>query len=157
MKTKMLFFIITHFFVFSLDLSAQSTIPKGKAQLIEFTNANAKFTVPEGKTWVLYNVFSDYVVDGVMKTDDYTKKIVFSDDKPVRIFLKELNGVEKTNYLMNVYGTQFYHSNTFSTGISYPLLFPEKTSFGLILLKGSTGYLQLYNGAGYISLIEVDN
>jgi len=43
----------------TLTINAQTTIPKGKAKLIEFTNATAKFTVPEGKTWYIKNTFSD--------------------------------------------------------------------------------------------------
>ena len=120
--------------------NAQNIVPKGKAKLIEFSNTNAKFTVPEGKTWIIYNVFSDYVAD--------------EGSSRIRIFLKELNGVEKTNYLKNIYGPQLYFTKlTFP----YPIIFPEKTTFSFVILKGDLKNLQLYDGFGYMSLIEIDN
>ncbi|MFM7682837.1 MAG: hypothetical protein ACKO7P_08830, partial [Bacteroidota bacterium] len=42
--------------IISLNGVSQSNIPKGKVQLIEFTNLNSSFTVPEGKYWMIYNV-----------------------------------------------------------------------------------------------------
>jgi len=158
MNLKMTVFIVTLFLsVCSLSGNAQTTIPKGKAQLIEFTNATAKFTVPDGKTWIIYSIFSEYVVDGVVKIDEYSKKNTYSGAIDIRIFLKDLNGVEKTNYVKNIYGTQLYRSTNASTVIPYPIIFPEKTTFNLIILKGDLGNLQLFGGAAYISLIEVDN
>lgn len=158
MKSKMTSYIVTLFLcTFSLFSEAQTTIPKGKAQLIEFTNATAKFTVPDGKTWVIYSFFSDYIADGVIKyNESYKVKELESED--VRIFLKELNVVEKTNYIKSIYGTQLYRSSNASTVIPYPLVFPEKTTFSLINLKGSNlGEVLLYNGSAFISFIEVDN
>lgn len=158
MKSKLTIFLATLFLsVLTLSGNAQTTMPKGKAQLIEFTNATAKFTVPEGKTWIIYSIFSEYVVDGVVKIDEYSKKNTYSGSLDIRIFLKDLNGIEKTNYVKNIYGTQLYRSTNASTVIPYPIIFPEKTTFNLIILKGDLGNLQLYGGAAYISLIEVDN
>jgi hypothetical protein len=143
--------------VFSLSSIAQTTTPNGKAQLIEFNNTTANFSVPDGKTWVIYNIFSDYTVDGVMKYNEYDKKNRYEGGLDIRIFLKDLNGVEKTNYVKNFFGTQLYRSTNASTVIPYPIIFPEKTTFNLIVLKGELGILQLHGGTGYISLIEVDN
>ena len=158
MKIKMFVFIATFFLNFySIFVSAQITIPTGKARLIEFTNANAQFSVPEGKAWIIYSVFSDYAVDGVMKYEEYFKEDRLKDELGVRVFLKDLNGVEKTNLIKNVYGPQLYRSNTIATGISYPIIFTEKTTFNLILLKGDLSKIKLYKGAGYISLMEIDN
>lgn len=148
MKSKLTIFIATLFLcVWTSSVTAQTTIPKGKAQLIEFTNETAKFTVPEGKTWIIYSIFSEYVVD----IDEYSNSL------DIRIFLKDLNGIEKTNYVKNIYGTQLYRSTNVSTVIPYPIIFPEKTSFNLIILKGDLGKLQLYGGKAYISLVETDN
>ncbi|MCX7728634.1 MAG: hypothetical protein N2203_04100 [Bacteroidia bacterium] len=62
MKLKLTIFIVTLFLsVWILSGNAQTTISKGKAQSIEFTNASAKFTVPDGKSWVIINVFSDHL------------------------------------------------------------------------------------------------
>jgi len=158
MNLKMTVFIVTLFLsIFSVSGNAQTTIPKGKAQLIEFTNETGKFTVPEGKTWHMYSIFSDYVADGTVKYDEYTKENQLVGEKDIRIFLKDLNGIEKTNYVKNIYGTQLFRSLNSSTVIPYPLIFPERTSFNLIILKGNMGNLQLYGGKAYISLMETDN
>ena len=158
MKSKLTIFVVTLFLsVCSLSGNAQATIPKGKAQLIEFTNETAKFTVPEGKTWHVFSIFSDYVVGGKFNYYELVNETRFEESECVRIFLKDLNGIEKTNYIKNIYGTQLYRSTNASTVIPYPIIFPEKTIFSLSILKGDLGSLQLYGGAAYISLIEVDN
>ena len=154
----MTIFIVTLFLsVCTFSSNAQTTTPKGKAQLIEFTNETAKFIVPEGKTWFIYSIFSEHVVDGVVKFDEYSEKNLYDKSLDIRIFLKDLNGIEKTNYIKNIYGTQLYHATTASTGIHYPIIFPEKTTFNLIIHKGDLGSLQLYGGKAYISLVETDN
>jgi len=158
MKSKLTVFLATLFLsVCTLSGNAQTSIPKGKAQLIEFTNETAQFRVPEGKSWFIYSIFSDYVVDGVVKFNEYTKTNEYTDDLDIRIFLKDLNGTEKTNYIKNIYGTQLYRSSNASTVIPFPVIFPEKTTFNLIVLKGGLGTLKLHNGKAYISIMEVDN
>ena len=158
MKLKLKLLIVTLFLsTLTSSVNAQSNVPKGKVQLIEFTNETAKFTVPEGKTWFIYSVFSEYVVDGVVKFDEYSKKNSYDNSLDIRIFLKDLNGIEKTNYIKNIYGTQLYRSTNASTVIPYPIIFPEKTTFNLIIHKGDLGSLQLYGGKAYISLVETDN
>jgi autotransporter-associated beta strand protein len=141
----------------TLSVNAQSSILQGKAQLLEFTNTSASFTVPEGKTWVIYSIFSDYVTGGTVKYNEYRKVNEFANEEDIRIFLKDLNGVQKTDYLKNKYGTQFYRSSDASTVIPYPIIFPEKTRFNLIVLSGDLGSLKEYNGKAYISLMEITN
>lgn len=155
----MTIFIVTLFLsVCTFSSNAQTTTPKGKAQLIEFTNETAKFIVPEGKTWHVYSIFSDYVTGGTVKYSESIKDNILSEKKHIRIFLKDLNGIEKTNYIKNIYGTQLFHSYDTSSAIHYPIIFPEKTTFNLIVLKGDYfGSLQLYGGKAYISLVETDN
>ena len=143
--------------ILSLNSYSQTAIPKGKTQLIEFTNATAKCTVPVGKTWIIYSIFSDYVVDGTITVNEYSKKNELTGQADVRIFLKDFNGSVKTNYIKNIYGTQLYRSTNASTVISYPVIFPEKTEFSLIILKGELGELELHNGSAYISFIEIYN
>ncbi|ELY1979087.1 hypothetical protein SL055_001291 [Flavobacterium psychrophilum] len=155
MKSKLLFLSLTFLFIFNSN--AQTSIPNGKTKLIEFTNETASFIIPEGKSWIIYNIFSDYLADGEVKYNDYQKKNLLENSLDVRVFIKELNGIEKTNYSKNIYGTQLYRSTNASTVIPYPIVFPEKTLFSLVILKGDLGSLQLHNGKGYISLIEVDN
>jgi len=129
----------------------------GTIKLIEFTNETAKFTVPAGKNWQVYSIFSDYVTGGTEKYNTYREEIELEQTKDIRIFLKDLNGIEKTNYIKNIYGTQLFRSTNASTVIPYPIIFPEKTTFNLIILKGNLGALQLYDGKAYISLVETDN
>jgi hypothetical protein len=136
--------------VWSFPINAQTAVPIGKAQLIEFTNATAKFTVPEGKTWIIYSIFSDYITGG--KVDN---RGILIDTEDVRIFIKKLNGVQKTNFVINMYGPQLYRSG--KPVLSYPLVFPEKTTFDLITLKGRIGSLKKYSGKSYLSLVESDN
>jgi len=143
----------------SLKTSAKiSTVSKGSnAKLIAFDNGNASFTVPEGKRWEIVNVFSDYVVGGVVEYDEYLKKNELNNTSSIRIFIKDLNGVEKTNLVKHIYGTQLYRSSGGLSGFSYPIIFPEKTTFNLIVVKGDLGNLEMFDGEAYISLIEVDN
>ena len=143
--------------ILSFEGFSQSNIPKGKVQLIEFTNLNSSFTVPEGKYWMIYSIFSDLCTEGNIKYNEYSKTNMLENDKPIRIFLKEMNGVEKTNYSKNIYGPQFYQSFTTNSMITYPVLLPEKTTFKLSILKGGPGNFVEYSGKAYISLIEVDN
>jgi hypothetical protein len=117
--------------VISLTSAAQTAIPKGKATLIEFTNSNAKFKVPEGKTWYIYNVFGERrFSQGV-------------EEKDSRIFLKSINNI---NFK---FGPLLYYYNTGLT-ISYPLVFPEKTTFELEMID-------LSGNKAVMSYVEVDN
>lgn len=153
MKSKMTFFIVTLFLsVCLLSGNAQTTIPKGKAQLIEFTNATANFTVPEGKTWVIYNTFSDYCTD--MKTDDRGRLTASS----IRIFIKSINDVTKTDLTKKIFGTELYRSRDAGKAIRMPIILPEKTKFELILVSGVTFKdYKLFSGIGFMSIIEIDN
>ena len=64
MKSKLTNLFATLFLcLWAVCANAQITTPNGKAQLIEFTNATAKFTVPAGKTWVVNNVFSSSEIE----------------------------------------------------------------------------------------------
>ena len=153
----LLLFLIVVILIHSFDGISQSNIPKGKVQLIEFTNLNSSFTVPEGKYWMIYSVFSDLSTEGNIKYNEYSKVNELENQKTIRVFLKEMNGVEKTNYSKNIYGPQLFRSTDNSKIIIYPILLPEKTSFKLSVLKGDPGNLSEYNGTAYISFIEVDN
>jgi hypothetical protein len=141
----------------SLSSYSQISVSKGKAHLIEFTNANADFTVPAGKSWIIYSVFSDYNVDGLIKYDERTKSNYLNEELTIRILLKNFNGIEKTNIDKQIFGPQLFCSAGASAIISYPLILPEKSTFSLVIFKGRLGNTQLHKGSGYISLIEVDN
>jgi hypothetical protein len=138
-------------FCLAVNVNAQASFPKGKAQLIEFSNDSADFKVPEGKTWVIYSMFSEHTVISP------SKSYLLID---IRIFLKNINGDEKTNHTKNIYGPLLYWSSATRAGLTsvpYPIIFPEKTSFSLIILKGSgpLDRMELHNGKAYISLIEI--
>jgi len=82
MKLKLKnFFVAIVLTVLALSVNAQSTIPKGKSHLIEFTNSTAKFAVPEGKTWYIYNVFCEnYYTEG-------------TEEKEAGILFKSINNI----------------------------------------------------------------
>jgi hypothetical protein len=142
MKSKLTIFVASLLLtVWSLSINAQTTIPQGKTQLIEFTNATAKFTVPEGKTWAVYSAFTSYNA-----SDDYTYSIL----------LKSINGTELTDFSKNQVGLILYSSNGLVT-INLPLFFPENTTFELIISKRLDETRTLYDNKAFLNYIEIDN
>jgi hypothetical protein len=138
-------------------INAQQSVPLGTAKLIDFTNTTASFSVPEGKTWVVYSIFSDLMTGGVLKYDDYNKKNYIENSDDIRILIKSLNGIEKTNIAKNIFGTQLYRSTDDSRVIPFPIILPEKTTLSLVIFQGDPGNLKEFNGTAYISLMEIDN
>ncbi len=138
MKSKLTIFIAGLFLSFSLfSVKAQTTVSKGKAQLIEFTNANAKFTVPAGKTWYINQVFSFYYGG-------------------IDVFIKGINGTELTNLELRKYGTNVY--NDVNKSIQFPIIFPENTIFELIITRSQPGEPPtISDQIAYINFIETDN
>jgi len=133
MKLKLTFFIVAIVStVLALSVNAQTTIPKGKSQLIEFTNSTAKFAVPEGKTWYIYNVFCEpSFTKGTEETDAY-------------IILKSIN-----NIVFNKgKGPLVYYYNT-ALVVNFPLVFTEKTQFELEIFNSGKKAIMTY--------VEVDN
>jgi len=136
------------FSIWSVSGNAQTTIPKGKAQLIEFTNANAKFTVPPGKAWYINQVFSYSVIK------DEGAREYFS------IYIKSINGKELTNFAVGKFGPIVDGGQFF--GIQFPIIFPEKTTFELLVAKyvnvsQTRKNFSLSNQIAYINYVEVDN
>lgn len=148
MKSKFVFFSFFFLVIFSLtSITAQQKAP----QFIQFNNFTASFTVPEGKTWVINQIFTSFSSE--VKTNvDGTKTIV-----PVRIFIKTLNGDIKTDYAGNRFGPQVFQSNNTSATVAYPIVLPEKTTFSLVIVKGDPGNCSAFDGSGYMSLYEVVN
>ena len=153
MKKTLLLLAITCTLFFGSQ--AQESMPKGEIMFVEFDNSNATFQVPEGKSWFIYNIYSDYVVGGTVI--QYEGKSLLQDPDDVRIFIKDLDGKMKTDYTKNIYGPQVYRSTNASTVIPFPLNFTDKTSFSLIALNGVLGRLTPHPGSCYISIIEVAN
>ncbi len=134
MKSKTPLFIIALFLTLTLSISkgfAQAGIPKGKAHLVEFTNETAKFKVPEGKTWYIYNVFYD------------RKFKSGTEEKDTRISLKSLNNIAFK------FGQALFFVNVFQN-LNAPLIFPEKTTFELEISDPS-------GSKAVINYIEVEN
>jgi len=143
MKSKMTIFIVTLFLsVCTFSSNAQTTTPKGKAQLIEFTNETAKFIVPEGKTWTIYNAFTT----------------VPQDENIYSIWVKSINGIIITDISKKIFGKILYSSYTL-VSIILPLILPENTTIELVVLKkdDATGIKSLYDQIAFLNYIESEN
>ena len=130
MKSKMTIFIAALFIsTWSLSGNAQTTVPKGKVQLIEFTNTTAKLKVPEGKTWYIYGVFGS----------------------GLDIYMKSLNGTELTDLPTQKLGSHL--------GTNILKIFPQNTNFELIILtlNEDTNKYILSENKAWINYVEVDN
>jgi len=148
MKSKIFFSLI---FLLSISTLNVSKAQQKTAQFIQFNNFTASFTVPEGKTWIINQIFSSFSSE--VKTNlDGTKTVV-----PVRIFIKTLNGDIKTDYAGNRFGPQVFQSNNSSATVSYPIVLPEKTVFSLVIIKGDPGNCSAFDGSGYMSFYEMVN
>ena len=121
------------------------------AKLVQFNNYTSNFEVPSGKTWVIHQIFSNYIADA--GTDNEGNPT----GKPVRIYIKTLNGDIKTDWQGNRFGPQVFQSNNTGATISFPLVFPEGTKFSLVIIKGNPGDCKAFEGSGYISFFEVTN
>lgn len=137
-------------------VNAQNVIAKGDAKLLEFKNVNAKFVVPEGKTWVIYSAFTDYLTD--FKSTENGPSAT-----PIYIFIKSLNETVKTDLSKKLYGPVLFFSQTWLNTpnlMAFPIILPEKTSFELILVKETyewEGGPMPYIGTGYLSIVEMSN
>jgi hypothetical protein len=140
-------FLTASFLFFATFATAQSQTPK----FVQFNNFSATFEVPVGKTWIIHQVFSNFSA-GIAANTDGTKTEI-----PVRIFIKTLNGDIKTDIQGYRFGPQLFQSNNKSATINYPIVFPEKTAFSLVIVKGNPGNCSTYDGSGYISYYEVTN
>jgi hypothetical protein len=112
MKSKLTYLLATLFLcLWAVCANAQTTTPNGKAQLIEFTNATAKFTVPAGKTWVVNNVFSSSEIEKDVTNQIILKKINNTDygsngpipvnpqSEPKKIYKKYILGIDRNRSL----------------------------------------------------------
>ena len=132
MKNIVVLLLIFFFCVISKNVNAQSDLPKGKVHLVEFINGEGKFAVPQGKSWYIYNIFSD--------RKHYTQ--VEGRDGYVTIAFKRINQVVYEN------GPCVYNQNLGNI-INFPLIFPEKTTFEFIIKNSGAKAIMSY--------IEVDN
>lgn len=132
-------------------ISAQ-IIPVGNGKLVDFTNAGAKFTVPDGKTWYISSVFSDFRTDVTgYGTNDYHAS-------GITVFIKSLNYIELTNINIAKLGPVMFSSDSGDGNIKMPLILPAGTVIEFIICKGdlATKY-ELYNMKAFINYVEVSN
>ena len=130
--------------------SEKTNLIADKAKLIEFSNVSAKFVVPDGKTWIIHNVITDYVTN--FRKDSNGN----ADSDEIRIFIKSLNGVSKTNITRQIFGPLLHRTGGFF-GSRFPVVFPEKTTFELITFQGELKFMKKYSGKSYLSLVESSN
>ncbi len=144
-----------------------STASKGSVvKLIEFSNANASFTVPEGKRWEIVNVFGDYASSYEKKQNDYDSKYYY-DVIHLRIFIKKLNNTTLTDLDKRKIGSCVYRSGFSERAIRMPIILNEKSTISFLITKDvsddvveQTGkfYLEKADSKkAYINYIEYDN
>jgi hypothetical protein len=81
----------------------------------------------------------------------------YGDFDRIRIFIKSLNGVPKTNITRQIFGPLLYSTND-DRGLRFPVVLPEKTTFELIIVQMDTfKSVKKYNGKSYLSLTEASN
>jgi hypothetical protein len=105
------------------------------AYLIEFKNASAKFTVPKGKTWEIVNVFSNSVGPGGFSYD--ASGYVKYDE--VRVLIKSINGSVLTDLSKLELGPVIYRGPNHERTQALPMIFPEGTTFELVICTGKWG------------------
>lgn len=132
MKKLAVFLVMFFFFVISKNVNAQSDLPKGKVHLVEFTNETGKFFVPQGKSWYIYNIFSDRKY--------YAS--VGGGESFVAIALKSINKVVFQN-------GPYVYQQYLGTIFNFPLIFPEKTTFEFEIKNSGVKAIMSY--------IEVEN
>ena len=139
MKTKFPLLIISLYFS-ALTAIAQTGIPKGKVQLIEFYNSNSKFKVPEGKSWYIVNVFSQ------------------ETSSSVYVYMNNLNGKDLT--YKNDYGIRLFESAKSERlkPVPFPIILPQGSDFQLIIVSDHIlGGYRISDRTAWINYIEVDN
>lgn len=137
----------------------------GVVKLVEFSNANASFTVPEGKNWEILNVFCQETGKYTRKVNSYNSEYYW-EFLGLRIYLKELNGVILTDFSKNKIGPRFYRSFDAASSVRN-MIYPEGTTFSFLIASSVSDKDVEKNGAftlkkadskkAYINYIEHDN
>ncbi len=131
-------------------LSAKAQIINGKANIIEFTNVTAKFTVPSGKTWIIQNVFSD-ITTKFKVVSSWNNELAFC---PIEVYIKNINGVIKTDLITKQFSIQMNNRDFY-----HPIYLPENTSIEFIITYDdfSDKTTKTYDGSAIINYIELSN
>jgi hypothetical protein len=150
MKTKIILFLSLIIFHFATNKSIAQNF-NGKANIVEFTNASAKFTVPVGKTWIIQNILSD--VETKFKVKDNWNNGELNHCS-VYVFIKSINGIIKTDLISEQYSRKINNNNDF-----HPIYLPENTTieFLIVYSDGSTKTIKNFDGSATLNYIEITN
>jgi hypothetical protein len=135
----------------SICIQAQGVF-SGQSKITGISNYTGKLTVPEGKTWQIIGVFSDYAVDvnGYGTTASTTSETI--------IFIKSLNGIEITNLTTNKFGPVIFCSMDNTKCIHLPLILPSGSTIEFLICKGSfETKFQPCSSQTFINYIEITN
>ena len=148
MKSKIILFLSIIIFQFSVNKSIAQNF-NGKANIVEFTNATAKFTVPSGKTWIIQNIFSDGYTNFKIKN-----KYDGEESCRVLIFIKNINGNVKTDFITEKYSKILSSNSDFN-----PIYLPENTTIEFLIAYDDfvTRKPKIYDGSATLNYIEITN
>lgn len=150
MKSKIILFLSIIIFQFSVNKSVAQNF-NGKANIIEFTNTTAKFTVPSGKTWIIQNIFSDIQTKFKVKDSWNEGKL---NRCYVNVYIKSINNVIKTDLTSELHGKRINNNSDF-----HPIYLPENTTIEfLIVYEDSSDKTEKnYDGNAILNYIEITN
>lgn len=150
MKSNLILLLSIIIFQFSVNKSAAQNF-NGKANIIEFTNTTAKFTVPIGKTWIIQNIFSDIETKFKVKDNWNNGEL---NHCSVYVFIKSINGSIKTDLTSEQYSRKMNNNNDF-----HPICLPENTTieFLIVYSDSSTKTIKNLDGSATLNYIEITN
>ncbi len=150
MKTKIILFLSIIIIQLSANKSAAQNF-NGKANIIEFTNTTAKFTVPSGKTWIIQNIFSDIETKFKVKDNWNNGEL---NHCSIYVFIKSINGIIKTDLISKQYSKRINNTSDF-----HPIYLPENTiiEFLIVYSDSSTKTIKNFDGSATLNYIEITN
>lgn len=148
MKSKIILFLSIIILQFSVNKSAAQNF-NGKVNIVEFTNATAKFTVPIGKTWIIQNIFSDESTTFKIKNDNNGL-----EHCRISVFIKTINGIIKTDFNTEKNSKRLNNNSDF-----HPICLPENTSIEFIIAYEDfiANKIKIYDGIATLNYIEITN
>ena len=151
MKTKLILLLSILILQLSVNKSNAQSF-NGKANIIEFTNATAKFIVPSGKTWIIQNIFSDTRTNFKIKNNQDEFETL-----TVAVYIKSINGSIKTDFAQEKYSKRLNNNSDF-----HPIYLPENTTIELVIAyddynNGNYDKLKVYDGEATLNYIEITN
>lgn len=148
MKSNLILLLSIIIFQFSVNKSVAQNF-NGKANIIEFTNTTAKFTVPSGKTWIIQNIFSDEYTNFKIKNNNNGL-----EHCRVLVFIKTINGIIKTDLITEKNSKRLNNNSEF-----HPIYLPENTSIEFIITYDDfmADKIKIYDGSATLNYIEITN